>query len=306
MTDPHDPTLGLLHLYNPHDRLTAFESGHIGSTCTLLFIGGLGDGFCSVPYLNQLSSSLSQIGWSLTQILLSSSYTGFGFTDLNQDVKEIKDCLDYLIGMGKTRFVLMGHSTGCQDIVRLVNDEPEVLENVVGTILQAPVSDREYILDVLGEENYQLSMKIAKELIESGKPNQPIPSEFCEMFSGGKSTISATRWMSLSSKLTENLSGEDFFSSDLTIKELEINLKAFEPIHNMILFSGRDESIPNEVNKQELFERLVTACGNGELCREWSVVLEDAGHSGEEVVGEMCDRIMGFIHAIFNEQGFIV
>ncbi|KAH9813374.1 hypothetical protein DFH28DRAFT_975735 [Melampsora americana] len=298
MTDQHQPTLGLLHLYNPHDRLTAFESGDIESPSTLIFIGGLGDGLCAVPYLVELSNSLNSIGWSLTQVLLSSSYTGFGFSDLDQDVKEIKDCLNYLIRLGKTQFVLMGHSTGCQDIVRLVNDEPDLMKNVLGTILQAPVSDREYILDVLGKENYQLSIKIAKELIESGKPNQPIPSEFCEMFSGGKSTISAKRWLSLSSKLSDYSIGEDFFSSDLTNSELEINLKVFKSIKNMILFSGRDESIPNEVNKKELFDRLVMACGGGKIIKEWSTILEGAGHHAEEVVEEMCDRIIGFIQAI--------
>ncbi|EGG04538.1 Hypothetical protein MELLADRAFT_72355 [Melampsora larici-populina 98AG31] len=298
MTDQlQPPTLGLLHLYNSHDRLTAFESGDLESPNTLIFIGGLGDGFCSVPYLNQLSNSLHSIGWSLIQILLTSSYTGFGTTDLNQDVKEIQDCLKYLIRLGKNEFVLMGHSTGCQDIVRLVNDQPDVLKNVIGTILQAPVSDREYILDVLGEENYQRSIKIAKELIEAGKPNQPIPLEFCEMFSGGKSTISAHRWISLSSKLQDNPSGEDFFSSDLTIEDLSINLKAFNSIKTMILFSGRDESVPKEVNKNELLERLVVSCG-GKVTREWSVLFEGAGHLAEEVVDEISDRVIRFIQAI--------
>ncbi|KAG0151503.1 hypothetical protein CROQUDRAFT_650911 [Cronartium quercuum f. sp. fusiforme G11] len=297
----HPPTLGLLHLYSPHARLTAFESGDYESPHTIIFIGGLGDGLSAVPYLTPLSDALQEIEWSVTQVLLTSSYAGFGCTNIETDAREIGELLTYLRKLGKTKFVLLGHSTGCQDIVKLVNDAkgaPGLLQGVVGTILQAPVSDREYIVETLGQEAHQRSLTIASELVSQGQPNHPIPSEFSEMFSGGRCSISASRWLSLASKLEDNPSGEDFFSSDLSVDQLKGHLRAFEKIPTMVLHGSRDESMPSGLDKQALLGRLTEGLGGAEA-KEWSKVFEGAGHQAEEVIDEICERIVNFIKAIF-------
>jgi hypothetical protein len=52
-------------------------------------------------------------------VLLSSSYAGWGTASLAGDAAELRTLLAHLTGVrGARRVVLMGHSTGCQDIVR--------------------------------------------------------------------------------------------------------------------------------------------------------------------------------------------
>lgn len=64
-------------------------------------------------YVPDLSAKLGSIGWSVAQIALSSSYTQFGMSSLEQDALEIGEAIDYLRGeRGKKRIVLFGHSTG--------------------------------------------------------------------------------------------------------------------------------------------------------------------------------------------------
>ncbi|PLW20275.1 hypothetical protein PCANC_00615 [Puccinia coronata f. sp. avenae] len=274
---------GLLHMYEQENRLIAFESGDLHAPSTLVFIGGLGDGLYAVPYIHLLPPALQDINFSLTQVLLSSSYSGYGFTSLENDVHEIRQLLRYLRSIGKSHFVLLGHSTGCQDIIKLFhsqnNDLPShsnSLDGISSIILQAPVSDREYILDTLGEEAYKRSLKAAQDLVDAGEAGAAVPAEFSDMFSGGRCGISASRWLSLAQPLQDNPTGEDFFSSDLPT---DLLTRCLEPvaqrgISSMVLISGRDETMPSNVDKERLLQRLA-----------------------EEVKQELCTRIVDFIGA---------
>lgn len=71
-----------------------------------------------------------------------SSLQGFGTCSLDQDVSELRELLVHLKSERSCiDSVLMGHSTGCQDVVRfmkLYKDETNIPE-IQGTILQAPV-----------------------------------------------------------------------------------------------------------------------------------------------------------------------
>ena len=52
-------------------------------------------------------------------MLLSSSYGGWGVASLAGDAEELRELLAHLTARrGVKRVVLLGHSTGCQDIVR--------------------------------------------------------------------------------------------------------------------------------------------------------------------------------------------
>lgn len=224
----------------------------------------------------------------------------------------------------------------------LDNSSPlQALEGVVGAILQAPVSDREYIVEELGLEKYETSIRVAKDVSESdlfkirhsvvvsellklmkgfyvlfdgchcfqqlvqrSQANHPIPLEFSEMFSGGRGMISAERWLSLACKGSENLRGEDFFSSDLSIQELGSNLGQFPSlkIPVMVLYSDRDECVPGTVEKVKLFNRLIDALADqgqqGQQTREWSTIFEGASHSAEEVADLLVERVVGFINTL--------
>uniref|UniRef100_A0A0K3CBA9 BY PROTMAP: gi/472586807/gb/EMS24326.1/ DUF1749 family protein [Rhodosporidium toruloides NP11] gi/647398219/emb/CDR41910.1/ RHTO0S06e07734g1_1 [Rhodosporidium toruloides] n=1 Tax=Rhodotorula toruloides TaxID=5286 RepID=A0A0K3CBA9_RHOTO len=74
-----NPIPGQLHLISPKP-LTAYEFGPPTSSSSplVLFIAGLNDTLCSVPYLPILSERLSQAGWRLAQVCLSSAGAGWG------------------------------------------------------------------------------------------------------------------------------------------------------------------------------------------------------------------------------------
>lgn len=84
----------------------------------LLFVGGLGDGPHTVPFVKAiakvLNSQSSSLGYSVFETRLRSSFTGFGTKSLVDDVEDISALVKYLRGLGKQKIVLMGHSTGSQ------------------------------------------------------------------------------------------------------------------------------------------------------------------------------------------------
>lgn len=161
---------GELFIYDENRNLTAFESGHVGSTKSVIIIGGLGDGFMTIPYTAWLSQALSGLSISLIQVLLSSSYSAYGKESLSSDTQDLTLLLDYLCKKrGKQQIILLGHSTGCQDIMWLAGQNSnylklsELVQSCIrGAILQASVSDREYYFGPNG-------MAEAGELLEWAK-----------------------------------------------------------------------------------------------------------------------------------------
>jgi hypothetical protein len=74
----------------------------------------------------------------------------------------------------------------------------------------------------------------------------------------------------------------------------------------MVLISGRDETMPSNVDKERLLQRLVHALSTSSnphhehlkpMAEKWSTVLTGAGHQAEEVKQELCTRIVDFIGA---------
>jgi pimeloyl-ACP methyl ester carboxylesterase len=83
----------------------------------LVFIGGLYDGPHSVPYIRAVAKKVhdeTALDYTVFEIRMDSSYTGWGYSNLARDVKDIDALIKYLRGLGKEKIVLMGHSTGCQ------------------------------------------------------------------------------------------------------------------------------------------------------------------------------------------------
>uniref|UniRef100_A0A7C9A8C9 Uncharacterized protein n=1 Tax=Opuntia streptacantha TaxID=393608 RepID=A0A7C9A8C9_OPUST len=73
---------GVLFRYGSKPGQVAFQTGDYKQQ--VIFIGGLGDGFMATEYLEPLATALDHEKWSLVQILLSSSYTGYGISSLEQ------------------------------------------------------------------------------------------------------------------------------------------------------------------------------------------------------------------------------
>jgi triacylglycerol esterase/lipase EstA (alpha/beta hydrolase family) len=100
-------------LFSYSRSLTAFESGPAEYTKTVVFVGGLGDAYNAVKYLVPLQKRLQDLGWTLTQVGLSSSGNGYGISSLIQDSSELDELVIYLkTRRNKEKVVFLGHSTG--------------------------------------------------------------------------------------------------------------------------------------------------------------------------------------------------
>lgn len=94
----------------------AYELGSPAKNA-LVFIGGLTDGPHTVPYIRTVAAKIEAttgIDYSVFEIRIHSSFDGFGWGSLAQDVEDISAVVKYLRSIGKETIILMGHSTGCQ------------------------------------------------------------------------------------------------------------------------------------------------------------------------------------------------
>ncbi|CAO3660064.1 hypothetical protein G6F70_007128 [Rhizopus microsporus] len=226
--------------------LVAFESGPRDSGKTVVFIGGLGDGFNNVPFLFPLYQTLASIGWSLTQVQLSSTFNGYGTTNLRTDAKELDQLIGVLKQRGKKSIVLLGHSTGSQDCYTH-NKYGERNQDVLGYILQAPVSDREHFSKNL--PNFQQSLELATSMKKEGKGDELLPRATFW------APITADRFYSLSSKGGD----DDVFSTDLTDEEI---LRLYDNVTRPIcwVYSEKDEFYASSLNQNDVMKRFQKLC----------------------------------------------
>jgi hypothetical protein len=297
---------GKLHKYSK--RLVAFEHD-TGSPSThlLLWVGGLGDGLLTVPYPSVLAQKLPP-GWALVEVMLLSALNGFGTSSLQQDAKELNKCANYFRNlMGeKSKIVLMGHSTGCQDAMEYVTgtgkDSRLLLD---GVILQAPVSDREAIGHAFVHSNEKL-VETAQSFIREGRGDDVLPLALGQYYFG-KTPISAYRWLSL---LSPNKDGDDdYFSSDLPDERLKLTFGTFPrqtPL--LILCSGADEYVPAHVDVPAIIRRWsdIVQEGGGVVDSENSGIIKGAFHNfmgnDEQVVEGLCQRVGKFLSGIVSNQ----
>lgn len=102
---------------SPAGNACAYESGLSDARNSLVFIGGLFDGPNTVPYPRAIARRLEshpELSYSVFEFRLRSSFTGFGFQRLADDVEDTSALVKYLRSIGKEKVVLIGHSTGCQ------------------------------------------------------------------------------------------------------------------------------------------------------------------------------------------------
>ena len=264
-----------------HAPLQAFESPiHHEHKRYCIYIGGLTDGLLACRYVDDLAPALDRLGWALVQPVLSSSYTGYGCSSLARDAEELGELLATIDARGPVdAFALVGHSTGCQDIVTLLRSAPpSVRAKVRAAVLQAPVSDREAdSIEADPAEAARLA-KVANALIDAGKGHELMPG----YLHNGFVPISAARYASLHDRMT----ADDMFSSDLSDAELARCLGHMgtrgqregvvdndggwlvEPLpshpglRTCFACSGADEYVPKHVDTRALAQRFVTAAGS--------------------------------------------
>lgn len=119
VSDDGPPFSVLVHPYrSPTRGACAYELGEPSSPNALVFVGGLKDGPHTTPFVRTIADSLSasnvDLGYSLFEFRLRSSFTGFGTSSLEHDVEDMAALVTYLRGLGRKKIVFMGHSTGSQ------------------------------------------------------------------------------------------------------------------------------------------------------------------------------------------------
>ncbi|QIW96653.1 hypothetical protein AMS68_002171 [Peltaster fructicola] len=298
---------GILHFVPPN--LSAFEPTkpliENTSTNTVLWVGGLCDTLLSVSYPLAIAKALGP-SWSLITASLSSSGLQFGIGSISQDVKDINKILAYIHSRRPSgKIVLMGHSTGCQDCLQYAIDTSQGHGiKIAGLILQAPVSDREALHMILPEAHMVEANRTALDLCEKSHGNDILAVRLTEPIFG-KAPISAKRWVDLASPGPDHTGADDMFSSDLSDERL---LKTFGMIPAeaplLMLYSGKDEAVPEHVNKKKLIQRWVDVRKQrgGTVDTVNGGIVPDATHNlngcPEHVVTDIISRVLGFISSI--------
>lgn len=260
---------GKLHKFNNSQVAFEFGNNRAKSTKCVVFIGGLGDGLLTVPYLSSLNDALGQVDFTLFQALLSSAYRGWGLSSLDRDARELKQLVQYLKEQeGYQTVFLMGHSTGCQDSIHFSLLNPDVAD---GIILQAPVSDRESLALVLGQAKVDELNKEAERLRSLYGDDYLLPNEFKKACFN--TPVSVFRWLSLAQRGGQ----DDYFSSDLPDEELKQTFgKLTKPV--LVLFSERDQYVPQSVDKLKLIKR-------------WESAVDPKVRSGFHIVKNGCHNL---------------
>lgn len=268
---------GALFKYGPKSIQIAFKTGDFKQQ--VIFIGGLTDGLLATEYLKPLSAELENENWSLVQPLLSSSYSGYGTSSLKQDALELDQLINHLINKEESEgVVLLGHSTGCQDIVHYMRSNTACSKAVRATILQAPVSDREYRATL---PETAAMIDLAASMIKEGREMDLMPRE-----ANLDAPITAYRYYSLCAYMGD----DDMFSSDLSDDQLRMRLGHMSNVRCQIIFSMGDEYIPEYVDKRSLVQRLSNAMGGAE-----KVEIEWGNHSLSNRVEEAVQAIVNFV-----------
>lgn len=287
---------------------------------------------------------------------------------LGQDVDEMAKCVEYVrtykdrvYGSGsstgkekeKSKVVIMGHSTGSQDVMTYLSctnprprhpvldcgdDYRAVIRGLVdGAIMQAPVSDRQAILSVLedgterdspetmrriyndavreaarrtydyGDDTSLTSTSASASGPHSKGKSEPdilvtdtlVPLQVTARIGYGASTpVSSRRFLSLASPSSpEDPEEDDLFSSDLSDEQLGRTFGVLgargllaEGAGLLVLYSGRDQSVPAYVDKEALMDRWKTAAG--EKWDSRSMVIPGASHALSDDDQEVPRRIL--------------
>ena len=239
---------------------------------------------------------------------------------LGTDIDEIAHTVNYIreyktpvYGAGKV--VVMGHSTGSQDVMHYLNcpnPRPEhptfdkgrehiTRPQIDGAIMQAPVSDREGILWVVKcgtardspETMRELYNKAVKDARENTYEDNDSVDTIVPLSVTGRigypatAPVSSRRFLSLvSPDSPEKPEEDDLFSSDLSDAQLQktfgqVAVRGLLAQKLLVLYSGRDQSVPPWVNKEALLNRWKSAI-NAHGREYWdhrSMVIPNASHA---------------------------
>ncbi|KIW29239.1 uncharacterized protein PV07_05064 [Cladophialophora immunda] len=287
----------IIHVYDPKRPLLLLEYRNTSSKTTpqplssppnvLLFVGGLYDNFRSPRYVDDLAAlfprDVPNQTWRVMHVQLSTNGRSWGLFDLDRDVREIAAAITYIrdtiTQSPSTPVVLMGHSTGCQDLMHYLvspvsSSSPR--PDISGAILQAPVSDREAILNGVSESAaakaaYEAGLQIASSTPKEKHKTTILPMDVMKPVLGPV-PVTISRFLSLASPNSpENPAMDDYYSSDLFDQRLRETFGRIGAVPHLqptrqgmkksllILQGANDESIPKTVDKALLLSRWKSA-----------------------------------------------
>ncbi|KAJ4339157.1 hypothetical protein N0V95_007842 [Ascochyta clinopodiicola] len=264
MTSPHPFSVTVHPFTSPTPNACAYERSDGPSRNALVFVGGLTSGpHTDLALLNSVFGALSdaKLGYSVWEFRMRSSFTGFGYSSLANDVEDIAALVRYLKGLGKKKVVLMGSSTGCQGCMEYMKVSKDRVAAVNAYVMQAPTSDRETASMLMTPDFYKQTLKFVEDEIARGNkdgimPKDLIPSIFDSPISVGD---------------------DDYFSSDLEDSRISKTFGAMDK-QTLILPSEKDEMVPPAVEKQALLERWIQA-SPANLVSKLSSLVPDADHT---------------------------
>ncbi|KAH7083993.1 hypothetical protein FB567DRAFT_96113 [Paraphoma chrysanthemicola] len=279
---------------SPTPSSCAYERGPTSSRNALVYISGLTSGPHTTPQVEPLIRALEaarDLDYSFWEFRMRSSYTGFGYSSIANDVDDTAALVEYLKGLGKQKVVLVGSSTGCQALLAYASSQTSVPE-VTAFILQAPTSDRETASLLMPPEFLAKSLAHAEDVIAMGKKDEIMPKALIPPIFN--SPITAYRWHSLLAKGGD----DDYFSSDLDAENLSRTFgKVSKPV--LILPSEDDEMIPPSVDKEALLQRWIDAVPRGETSN-LSGLNPGADHtlSGDGAQNWFADKVFRFLKTL--------
>lgn len=223
---------------------------------------------------------------SLVQALLTSSHQGWGLGSVSRDADELLMLMRHLKAKQYSKgVILVGHSTGCQDVVMYASKHRFDVDaaELRGVVLQAPVSDREWLCDLPDTKEWTGK---ARQLLAEGRENDVA---FRAMQFGG-AAVTAERWLSL----VEPGGEDDMFSSDLTDEQFKTIFEGLQGLDVLLVLSGADEYVPHEVDIPALGHRMAGAIGPTAHVE----ILKGARHSLDDAVETFVDLICGFVQKV--------
>jgi alpha-beta hydrolase superfamily lysophospholipase len=293
-------------LHNIAPNLSAFEPSKpltsTNNTSTLIWIGGLSDTYSSVAYPYALAQSLGPT-WSLMLAALSSSGNSWGTSSIARDAEEIAKIVNYVKERRPNgKVVIMGHSTGCQDCMQyLTGTGADKRPFVDGAILQAPVSDREAIEADLPRAFVQEANQLALKMCREKKDMDVMPFRLTSPLFG-RTAVSARRWVDIASPGPNHTGADDFFSSDFDEERLKESFgKLPGETSVLILFSGEEENVSKELDKEALVKKWtgVANAAGASIDEQNGGVVPGASHNlngnPESVVQDLVGRVLSFV-----------
>ena len=239
-------------IFQINEQVSIFIKGK--STKLIMLIGGLGDLLFNIKYFQYLWNKFDE-NYMICIPNMRSSGNSFGSFTIWNDVEDINEILSYISNKNKLdEIYLLGHSTGCQDILCLFKKGINKQFPIKKCILQGPVSDRDYLNK--DEKLLNEIKRIEKEynvLYENWNNSELKNSmDVSKYLYDNKYPLLVRRFVSLYSKLGD----EDWFSYDISQETLK-SMYSIIDIPFLFVFSLNDQYINYSHDEyKKLIERI--------------------------------------------------